>query len=114
VRDNESERIEVREFTFNGIIFDFIDVKINHVNYDRENRCRSNFTAAEVAQIVRQNLDDQEDEPEGINEQVEYYRKHIYLGEKKYRIVLSICTNMKMIELITLFRISQRGTNEET
>lgn len=104
MRDDDLFEVEVGDFYFRGKEVNLIRVALNHINFDRDNNQRSNFTIEEVVLLVIDELNGQFFEPQGKKDDVLYFVHIILIGEKPYKLVFEMKEGTLVITVITLFR----------
>ena len=104
-RDDEITIVEVDGMTFNGTSFFEIHIPINHINFDKNGKQRSSYTAQEVAELFASAVNEVFLEAEGLKGEYTYY---VYMYErddkKKYKIAFRTEDKKVYIRLMTLHR----------
>jgi len=105
MRDDDLYLVEVDAITFNHCSFSKILVLINHINFNKQNKKRSDFNIEEIANMVCLVLDKLELIPDGRKENMDYFVYIFDHKEKKYKLVFLIEDSEIIIEVLTLFRV---------
>lgn len=104
-RDEIIEIFEVDTFYFNNKEYSEIHISLNHINFDKDGRKRSNFSAEKVIELFIGAISDQLLEPDGAKGDFIYYIYSFYdrVG-KKYKVAFCTEDEKVHIRIITLFR----------
>ena len=104
MRDDEIIEVEVDEFLFQGRAYQFLKVALNHINYDKGNHKRSDFSIEEVVDMVISTIEGSFLEPVGTKNGYDFFVHFFMHREKSYKLIFEIGEGTLYIRVITLFR----------
>jgi hypothetical protein len=104
MRINEVEEVEVDVFCFRGKSYEFLRVGLSHINFDKANNKRSDFSLEEVVELVIGEIQDKRFEPVGETDGAEFFVHFLKYNEKPYKLIFETREKAIFINVITLFR----------
>lgn len=108
MRTNEVEEVQVDKFWFRNKSFDFLRVDLGHINFDKGNNKRSDFSLSEVVEIIIGELDGYNFDPVGEKDGAEFFVHLLNYKNKPYKLIFETRENSIFINVISLFR-QKRG-----
>jgi hypothetical protein len=110
MRNEEIIEVDVDDFLFQGEVYGLIKVPLNHINFDRRNKKRSDFSVEEVVKIVIRELEGNFLTPTGHKNGIDFFVHILLYEDRPYKLVFEVSEKVLCITVITLFR--QKVTKE--